>query len=139
MASSWQTSHFVVVIGAAGLAFAAGYTMGGNRTRPTEILVGNNSAAPAFPGFDGNQAGAQPPPTRRGRPDENELIAANAETEDGQPQRPPATGADRPDRETPRTGRGSEDRPRTRRDDPVEEPPPPEDPYDQGPYGPDDE
>jgi hypothetical protein len=137
MASSWHTSHFVVVIGAAGLAFAAGYAMGGNRARPTEISVGNNSAAPAFPGFEGNQA-VPPPPARR-RPDENQLIADNAEPEDGQPQRPPAAGADRPDRETPRAGRDRQDRPRAGRDDRGEEEMPPEDPYDQGPYGPDDE
>ena len=137
MASSWQTSHFVVVIGAAGLAFAAGYAMGGNRSRPPEVAIGNNSAAPAFPGFDGNQAAA--PPVRPRRPDENQLIADNAEPEDGQPpQRPPA-GADRPDRETPRGGRGGEDRPRTGRDGRGEEEMPPEDPDDQGPFGPDDE
>lgn len=131
MASSWQTSHFVVVVGAAGLAFAAGYSMGGNRARPTEVPFANNSAAPAFP-FDGNQAEAQPP-VRRSRPDENELIAANAETEDGQPQRPPSTGRDSP-RGTPAPDR------RPGRVEPVEPPPEEELPQEeQDPYGPEGE
>ena len=135
MASSWQTSHFVVVIGAAGLAFAAGYTMGGNRARPTEVPIVNNVAAPAFPGLDGNQAEAQPPPTRRGRPDENELIAANAEPEDGQPQQPAAAGG----RETPRGGRDADRR--RGRDEPVEQPPQDEgyQQEEQDPYGPEGE
>ena len=139
MASSWQGSHYVAVLGAAGLAFAAGYAMGGRQPpRPVAIDIGNNVIAPISP-YEINQAEA-PPPARRGRIDENELIAANAEPEDGQQQRqrPPATG--QPDRDAG-TRAGQQEQRRGSRQAPDREQPPEEDfqQEEQDPYGPEGE
>ena len=82
MATQWQGPHFIVIIAAAGLAFAGGYAMGGRSrplvTPPIAINMSNGVADPGgFPSADEN--GQMP----RGRVDENELIARNAEPPEG--------------------------------------------------------
>ena len=136
MASSWQSSHYIVVLGASALAFGAGYTIGGRPAQRAPEIIAENTAAPVFPTAETNQAEVEPPPARPGRMDENELIAANAEPEDGQAQRPPAAGQPPRDRGSQRPDRGS-------RDDRGSEQQPPEDDFqqqdEQDPYGPEGE
>lgn len=129
MATQWQGPHFIVIAAASALAFAAGYTLAG-RSRPPAISVPPatnviNGAAPTFPPADMNgQDGA-----RRGRPDENELIARNAEPEESvQSQR----------QAEQREERGGRDAERRRRPPPDErEDFPQEQPYEEDPgYGP---
>ncbi|MGQ0660304.1 hypothetical protein [Sphingosinicella sp.] len=125
MATQWQGSHFIVLLGASALAFGAGYMVAGRNAPRTVALppatnTSNGVAGPTgIPGFGTNSQ----TPAPRGRVDENELIARNAEPEDGaQPQRPPAARGEEPG--------GTE-----RRRPPREEPP--EEPYEEDPgYGP---
>ena len=81
MTTRWQGPHYIALLAASGLAFGAGYLVAG-RSRPAAVppMATNtsNGAEPVgIPGFDTN---GQAP---RGRPDENELIARNAEPLDG--------------------------------------------------------
>ena len=82
MATQWQGPHFIVIIAASGLAFAGGYAMGGRSrppaTSPIAINMSNGIADPG--GFPGTDENGQAP---RGRVDENELIARNAEPPEG--------------------------------------------------------
>lgn len=83
MATQWQAPHFIVIAAASALAFGGGYMMAG-RSRPAysppppATNVSNGAEPSGLPGFDTN---GQAP---RGRPDENELIARNAEPEGGE-------------------------------------------------------
>jgi len=126
MATQWQGPHFIVILAASGLAFAGGYTMAG-RSRPAPsapppVTNTSNGIAepPGIPGFGTN---GQAPP--RGRPDENELIARNAEPEDGsQPQsRGTPPRGEQPDGRGAGRGRGT----REERQDDL----PPEQPYEE--------
>ncbi|MGE0179047.1 MAG: hypothetical protein AB7O91_04430 [Sphingomonas sp.] len=140
MASPWQSNHYVVLAIAAAVAFGAGYAMGSRSAQAPDVAAGNSATAPAFPGYEGNQTSTAPAPPPRTRPDENQLIADNAEREDGQPQRPGA-GAPAEDGGA-RSGRGDGGGGGRGREDRGGPPPPPDDPYDQGdqgPYGPEDE
>lgn len=80
MATAWQGPHYIAIIAAAGLAFGAGYLVAGRARPPVSIPVETNSStgneAGGIPGF-GNEQG------QRERPDENELIARNAEPAEG--------------------------------------------------------
>lgn len=80
MATPWQGQHYIAILAASALAFGAGYLLAG-RSRPSAsppmATNTSNDAEPAgIPGFGNDQA-------PRGRPDENELIARNAEPVDG--------------------------------------------------------
>lgn len=82
MATQWQGPHFIAIAAAAALAFGGGYMLAG-RSRPPAISTppvtntANGMEEPGIPGFDTNEQGS------RGRPDENELIARNAEPPEG--------------------------------------------------------
>lgn len=79
MATQWQGPHYIAILAASALAFGGGYLLGGRSRAPATPIATNtsNGAEPAgIPGF-GNEQGP------RGRPDENELIARNAEPADG--------------------------------------------------------
>lgn len=77
--SDWKHPHIIVLTAATLIAFGGGYALGGWRSPP----------APVGPVIIGNEVTAAPP--TRARPDENALIAENAEREDSvnraQPQR----------------------------------------------------
>lgn len=66
--SDWKHPHIVVLGAAALIAFGGGYALGGRR-----------APAPVGPVIVGNDVTAAPP--TRARPDENALIAENAERE----------------------------------------------------------
>jgi hypothetical protein len=80
MATQWQGPHYVAILAASALAFGGGYLLAGRSRPPASTPMATNTsngAEPAgIPGFGNEQA-------PRGRPDENELIARNAEPVDG--------------------------------------------------------
>jgi hypothetical protein len=79
MATQWQGPHYIAILAASALAFGGGYLLAGRSRPPTTPITTNssNGAEPAgIPGFGNEQA-------PRSRPDENELIARNAEPTDG--------------------------------------------------------
>jgi hypothetical protein len=114
MATQWQGPQYIAILAAAGLAFGAGYLVAG-RSRPAAsppmaTNTSNGVEPGSLPGFDTN---GQAP---RGRPDENELIARNAEPD----------GTEQPhDMGTPRNqAQPEERRPRPPREQPDSKPPP---------------
>jgi len=126
MATPWQPVHFIAIAAAAGIAFFAGRSMAPS-SGPADSAA-NNMAGPLFP-TPGNDLA--PPRTR---PDENQLIAENAEPEENMQRSapPPAGSGGAPDVEPPRPGgrdRGA----------PAGGDKPPVDGGDQEPLGPEDE
>ena len=81
MTTRWQGPHYIALLAASGLAFGAGYLVAGRSRPPASLPLATNTSngvePSGLPGFDTN---GQAP---RGRPDENELIARNAEPLDG--------------------------------------------------------
>jgi hypothetical protein len=130
MATQWQGPHFIVIIAASGLAFAGGYMVAGRSRPPATLPAATNTSngvaeSGGFPELDTNGQ------TPRGRVDENELIARNAEPEDSgvAPQR----GNSSSGRPPPEERRSAP--PREQQDDK----PPPSDSADEDPaFDPDD-
>lgn len=120
MTTQWQGPHFIALLAASGLAFGAGYMVAGRSRPPAAPPLATNTSngmePGGLPGFDTN---GQAP---RSRPDENELIARNAEPEGGEA---PHDMGNPGNRVQPGERRPS--RPRDRQDDSK---PPPTDPVD---------
>lgn len=80
MATVWQGPHYIAILAASALAFGGGYLLAGRSRAPATAAPATNTTnevEPAgIPGFGNEQA-------PRGRPDENELIARNAEPAEG--------------------------------------------------------
>ena len=93
--SDWKHPHIVVLTAATLIAFGSGYALGGRRT-----------PAPVGPVVIGNGVTAAPP--ARARPDENTLIAENAEREE-------SVNRTQPERVEPRTETPPEPRTEPRR------------------------
>ncbi len=130
MATQWQGPHFIALLGASALAFGAGYIVAGrNAVRPVApppvTNTSNGVAGPTgIPGFGVNSQAPAP----RGRPDENELIARNAEPEGGEAPHDMGT----PRRDDQAGGRATE-----RRRSPRDEETPPDQLEEEDPgYGP---
>jgi hypothetical protein len=130
MTTRWQGPHYIALLAASGLAFGAGYMVAGRARPPSSPPLATNTSngvePVGIPGFDTN---GQAP---RGRPDENELIARNAEPLDGAE---PPQGAGNSGRRAP----PAEPRARPPREQPDDSKPTPSEPVedDQG-FDPDD-
>ena len=128
MATTWQGPHYIAILAAGGLAFGAGYLVAG-RARPTASIpittnTSNGTEPIGIPGFGNEQE-------QRGRPDENELIARNAEPVDGGGTAP---GAGNSSRAQPEERRSAPPPAEPRGND---KPPPSETLEDDGGYDPD--
>jgi hypothetical protein len=81
MSTRWKAPHFIVIAAASTLAFGGGYMMAGRSRPPVSPPLATNTSngvePSGIPGFGTNDQA----PSRR--PDENELIARNAEPIDG--------------------------------------------------------
>jgi hypothetical protein len=116
MATQWQGPHYIAILAAAGLAFGAGYLVAGRSRPPASPPMATNTSNGVEPGgLSGADTNGQAP---RGRPDENELIARNAEPD----------GTEEPhDMGTPRNqAQPEERRPRPPREEQDSKPPPSE-------------
>jgi hypothetical protein len=130
MSTQWKAPHFIVIAAASALAFGGGYMMAGRSRPPVSPPLATNTSngvePSGLPGFDTN---GQAP---RGRPDENELIARNAEPLDGA-ETPQGAG------NTSTRSEPEERRPSPRRERADASKPPPSEPVDEDPgFDPDD-